>query len=536
MSAFIHEDFLLATATARRLYHGYAEGQPILDYHCHLPVADLAADRRFANLTEIWLDGDHYKWRAMRACGVEERRITGDAPAREKFLAWAAVAPRCLGNPLYHWTHLELKRYFDFGGLLGPETAAAVWERANRRLQTPERSARGILGAFGVRAVCTTDSPTDDLAAHRKLQAAGLRIFPTFRPDGALHAGDAAAFNRWTDQLAARANIEIRRLGDFLDALRARHAAFHAAGCRLSDHGLNVCLGPPCSAAEAASAFAALRGGQPLAPEAADGFASFLMMFFGHLDAKLGWTKQLHLGAMRNGNTRMRARLGPDTGFDSIGDWPQARALGQYMDRLDREEALPRMIIYNANPAENYAFAALAGNFSDERGGKVQFGSGWWFLDQKEAMEWQMNALAHTGLLSRFVGMVTDSRSFLSYPRHEYFRRVLCNLLGAAMERGELPGDDGLVGEMIADICFRNAEEFLRLPELAEEETGENGAGSAAAGEADGGVEHGKARQAGKKPAGGPGRKPLTGAGSSAGPGAAPSAAKPRGPREEKGT
>lgn len=528
MSAFIHEDFLLATATARRLYHGYAEGQPILDYHCHLPVADLAADRRFANLTEIWLDGDHYKWRAMRACGVEERRITGDAPAQEKFLAWAAVAPRCLGNPLYHWTHLELKRYFDFDGLLGPETAAAVWERANRRLQAPERSARGILDAFGVRAVCTTDSPTDDLAAHRKLQAAGLRIFPTFRPDGALHAGDAAAFNRWTDQLAARANVEIRRLGDFLDALRARHAAFHAAGCRLSDHGLNVCFGPPCSAAEAASAFAALRGGQPLAPEAADGFASFLMMFFGHLDAERGWTKQLHLGAMRNGNTRMRARLGPDTGFDSIGDWPQARALGQYMDRLDREEALPRMIIYNANPAENYAFAALAGNFSDERGGKIQFGSGWWFLDQKEAMEWQMNALAHTGLLSRFVGMVTDSRSFLSYPRHEYFRRVLCNLLGAAMERGELPGDDGLVGEMIADICYRNAEEFLRLPELA----GDGEAGSAAAGEAGGGVEHGKARQEGKKPAAGPGRKPLTGAG----PGAAPSAATPRGPREEKGT
>ncbi|MGH9534048.1 MAG: glucuronate isomerase, partial [Terriglobales bacterium] len=271
---------------------------------------------------------------------------------------------------------------------------------------------------------------------------------------------------RWTDRLAARVNREVRRMPEFLDALQARHEAFHQMGCRLSDHGLDHCFGEPCSPSAAASAFAALRGGQSLAPEQADGFASFMMMFFGRLDAERGWTKQLHLGAMRNGNYRMLANLGPDTGFDAIGDWPQAVLLGRYLDRLDREQALPRMILYNANPADDYVFATLAGNFHDERGGKIQFGSAWWFLDQKEAMEWQLNALANCGLLSRFVGMVTDSRSFMSYPRHEYFRRVLCNLLGAAMERGELPNDERLLGNLVQNICYRNAVEFLRLPGL----------------------------------------------------------------------
>lgn len=461
---WITEDFLLSTPAARRLYHGYAAAEPILDFHCHLPVQDLASDRRFINLTEIWLDGDHYKWRAMRACGVPEPLITGDAPPREKFLAWARITPQCLGNPLYHWTHLELLRYFGLDLLLDETTAAAVWDRANERLAAPDRGARAIPAAFGVRALCTTDSPVEDLAAHHQLQAAGLQVFPAFRPDGALLATDAAAFNRWTDRLAARANRDIRRLPDFLDALQSRHEAFHQAGCRLSDHGLDHCFGEPCAPAAAASAFAALRAGQSLPPEQAGAFASFLMLFFGRLDAERGWTKQLHLGALRNGNHRMLSRLGPDTGFDAIGDWPQARALGCFLDRLDRQQALPRMILYNANPADNYAFATLAGNFHDARGGKIQFGSAWWFLDQKEAMEWQLQALAHCGLLSRFVGMVTDSRSFMSYPRHEYFRRVLCNLLGTAIERGELPGDEPLLGKMIQNICYRNAVEFLRLP------------------------------------------------------------------------
>lgn len=470
LMAFIHDDFLLTTSVARRLYHQYAEAEPVLDFHCHLPPEDLAADRRFGDLTEIWLAGDHYKWRAMRACGVEERLITGGASGWEKFLAWARVAPQCVGNPLYQWAHLELKRYFDIDVLLDETTAKAVWEQANQHLRTPERSARGILQAFRVRAICTSDSPLDDLAAHRKLQAAGLQVFPTFRPDGALGMRDPAAFNHWTDRLGQRANIEIRGLPQFLDALGARHQAFHAAGCRMSDHGLDHGFGEPCSAAEAKAAFAMLRAGYGLTAAAADALASFLMMFFGRLDAERGWTKQLHLGALRNGNQRMLARLGPDTGFDSIGDAPQARALGRYLDRLDREAALPRMILYNANPADNYAFASLAGNFSDERGGKIQFGSGWWFLDQKEAMEWQLNALANCGLLSRFIGMVTDSRSFLSYPRHEYFRRVLANLAGGAMERGEWPGDEKLVGNMIQNICYRNAAGFLRLPGVAEVE------------------------------------------------------------------
>lgn len=464
---FITEDFLLPTAAARRLYHRYAARQPILDFHCHLPAAELAADRRFADLTAIWLDGDHYKWRALRACGVPERLITGDAAPRDKFLTWARITPQCLGNPLYHWTHLELKRYFDLDVLLDASTAAAVWDRASERLAAPDRSARGILRAFDVRAVCTTDSPVEDLSAHATLRAAGLAVFPTFRPDGALRATDAAAFNRWTDLLAARAGREIRGLRDFLDALRARHDAFHDAGCRLSDHGLDHCFGEPCPESEAAAAFAALRRGAPLAAAAADGFHGFLMMFFGRLDAARGWTKQLHLGAWRNASRLRLEQLGPDTGFDSIGDTPQIAALSRYLDRLEQENALPRMILYNANPAENYAFATLAGSFSDAHGGKVQFGSGWWYLDQKEAMEWQLNALAHCGLLSRFVGMVTDSRSFMSYPRHEYFRRVLCQLLGAAMEGGELPAEDALAGALIENICYRNAAEFLRLPGVA---------------------------------------------------------------------
>lgn len=469
--AFITDDFLLHNATARRLYALNAASRPILDFHCHLPVAEIADDRRFANLFEIWLEGDHYKWRAMRSNGVPERFCTGDAEPYEKFLAWARTAPRTLRNPLYHWTHLELLRYFGISDLLNEASAPAIWRRANERLRSEELSARGILKTFSVRAVSTTDDPTDSLEPHVRLRDSdfSVRVFPTFRPDAAMKTGDAAAFNVWTDRLAERSNLEIRRYRDFLDALERRHAAFHELGCRASDHGLDLCPWPPCSEVEAEAIFARLRAGRAPAPAEALGFAARLLLFFGRLNAERGWVQQLHLGALRNGNSRMERRLGPNVGFDSIGDWPHALALNAYCDALEKDERLPKLILYNVNPIDNYAFATLIGNFQTGEPGKLQLGSGWWFLDQKEGIEWQLNALSQCGLLSRFVGMVTDSRSFMSFPRHEYFRRVLCNLLGAEMESGELPNDEELIGGLIRDVCFDNAERYFALPMAAAE-------------------------------------------------------------------
>lgn len=464
---FITDNFLLQSETARYLYKKYAAGQPILDYHCHLSPKDLAENRRFSNLFEIWLEGDHYKWRAMRANGVPERYCTGDADPYQKFLAWAETVPHTLRNPLYHWAHLELKRYFDIDDLLDRDSAARIWQAANERLMDDDLSARGILERFHVTALCTTDDPTDSLEHHEQLRESGfaIKVFPAFRPDRALRTGDPASFNRWLNKLSLSANVEIVRLADFLSALKQRHDLFHRHGCRLSDHGLDHCYAEDCTEAQAAAAFARLRGGHALSSEDAARFASYLMIFFGQLDAEKGWTKQLHLGAYRNANGRMLNGHGRDTGFDSIGDWPQVESLGRYLDALDCAGALPRTIIYNANPADNYAFAAMIGNFQDGKvAGKIQLGSAWWFLDQKDAMEQQLNALSNSGLLSRFVGMVTDSRSFMSYPRHEYFRRVLCNLLGNDVERGELPDDEDLIGGMIKRICYQNAVEYLCLP------------------------------------------------------------------------
>jgi glucuronate isomerase len=463
--SFIHEDFLLHSSAARRLYHGYAEAEPILDFHSHLPADEIANDRRFSNLYEIWLEGDHYKWRAMRANGVAERYCTGDASSYEKFLAWARTAPATIGNPLFHWTHLELKRYFGIDELLNEQNAKAVWERTNSLL-AGELTARGILKKFRVQVECTTDDPCDDLAHHQAVNKASgdLRIYPTFRPDKALQVDTPGKFNAWVSRLEEASDLSISLLANFLDALKLRHDHFHAVGGRLSDHGLAHCFASPCSDKQAAAIFDKARSGKAASGEEYEQFASFLMLVFGRLDAAKGWTKQLHVGALRSVNTRALRELGADTGFDCIGDWPQAQALCAYLDLLDRERALPKMILYNVNPADNYVFATAAGCFQDgETAGKIQYGSGWWFLDQKEAMEWQMKALSNTGLLSRFVGMLTDSRSFMSFPRHEYFRRVLCNLLGAQMENGELPGDEGLVGGMVRNICFENARKFLGL-------------------------------------------------------------------------
>ncbi len=463
---FIHDDFLLTNQAGKRLYHEHAAGQPIIDYHCHLSPQEIAENRRFANLFEVWLAGDHYKWRAMRANGVDERYCTGDADPYEKFLAWARTVPKTLRNPLYHWTHLELKRYFDIDDLLDEATAPAIWQRANERLASDELTAQGILAKFDVKAVCTTDDPTDSLEWHRKIADSGLptRVFPAFRPDAALEVSAPNDFNAWTDRLGAVANLEIRNFTDFLDALKRRHDAFHEVGCRLSDHGINKCYADATSESVAASIFTRARDGHAAGADDQALFASFMMLFFGRLDEERGWTKQLHIGARRNANSRRLAELGPNTGFDSIGDWQQVQALGAYLDRLDQESALPRIVVYNNNPNDNYLVATMLGCFQDGAiPGKMQFGSGWWHLDQKEGMEWQLNTLSNVGLLSRFIGMLTDSRSFLSYPRHEYFRRILCNLLGRDIERGEIP-DTPAVGRLVEDISFNNVRDYLRLP------------------------------------------------------------------------
>jgi glucuronate isomerase len=464
---FIHEDFLLQTRTARRLYHQFAEDEPVLDYHCHLSPRDIAENRRFKNLAEIWLEGDHYKWRAMRSDGVAERFCTGTAEPFAKFQAWAATVPHTLRNPLYHWTHLELKRYFGMDQLLNEDSAPRIWKEANKKLTADELTTQGILKKFQVSVVCTTDDPADDLKFHKAIAVSDLptRVFPTFRPDKALAVHQPEQFNQWVERLAEAGDVEISSLSKFLNVLRSRHDFFHAQGCRISDHGMEHCFVDFCSEKTAAEIFSKVRSGKTVLPEQHAQFAAFMMLFFGRLDAEKGWTKQLHLGATRNNNTRLLKQLGADTGFDSIGDFPQAAALARYLDRLDQENALPKTIIYNLNPADNYVFAATLGNFQDGSvPGKIQFGSGWWFLDQKEGIEWQLNALSNICLLSRFVGMVTDSRSFMSYPRHEYFRRVLCNMIGRDVENGEIPGDDSLLGPMIRNVCYENARRYLALP------------------------------------------------------------------------
>ncbi|MDD2765321.1 MAG: glucuronate isomerase [Opitutaceae bacterium] len=465
--SFLPDDFLLTTPWARTLYFEHAAPQPIFDYHCHLPPGEIAGNRRFENLTRIWLAGDHYKWRAMRAHGVPEDLITGDASSDyDKFLAYARTVPHTLRNPLHHWSHLELRRYFGIDLLINEQNAPKIWELANAQLQEPALSAQGILAKFKVAVVCTTDDPADDLAPHQAIRRTGLatRVYPAFRPDKALLVNDPAAFNPWCDRLAAGANTDVQDLAGFLTALKQRHDFFHAQGGRLSDHGLEYVPAEDCTEREAAAIFAQARAGTAATPAQWAKYASFLMLFFGRLDAERGWTKQLHLGALRNNSTRLFRRLGADTGVDSIGDFPQARSLSRYLDRLDAEHKLPKVVLYNVNPADNYVFATMAGNFQDGTiPGKIQFGSGWWFLDQQEGMAWQINALSNLGLLSRFVGMLTDSRSFMSYVRHEYFRRLLCAMLGADIAAGLVPADGPALGELVENICYRNAVGYFGL-------------------------------------------------------------------------
>jgi len=467
MAEFITEDFLLQTKTAKLLYHEHAEKMPIYDYHCHLPANQIAADHQFPNLTQIWLYGDHYKWRAMRANGIPEKYITGDASDYEKFEKWAETVPYTLCNPLYHWTHLELMRYFSIGdNLLNPKTAKKIYERCSEMLRTPEFSCRNLIQKANVKLLCTTEDPLDSLEHHKRIRGDGyeVAIHTAFRPDKAMAVEDLAALNAWIDKLVCLSDIEIIDFHSYIEAIRHRHYYFHENGCRLSDHGLETAYAEDYTESEIKKIFDKIRSGKTLDGLECLKFKSAMMVEFALMDYEAGWVQQLHLGTLRNNNTRMLKSLGPDTGFDSIGDFETARPLAKFLDSLDKNNELPKTILYNLNPRDNELIATMVGNFQDGSSvGKIQYGSAWWFLDQKDGMEKQINVLSNMGLLSRFVGMLTDSRSFLSYPRHEYFRRILCNMLGSDVEAGLLPDDLDLLGKMVEDICFNNAKDYFPM-------------------------------------------------------------------------
>ena len=463
---FITESFLLQCAPAERLYHEYARDLPIIDYHCHLPPDEIARNRRFENLTQIWLAGDHYKWRAMRAAGVSEEYCTGSVSDWEKFRKWAETVPKTLRNPLYHWTHLELKRPFGIGDrLLNAETAEGIWEECNALLAQDEFTCRGIMEQMNAAVVCTTDDPTDSLEHHAVIAADAefpVRVYPTFRPDRGMVVEDPKVFNAWIDKLADVAGVDIKDFPTYLEALRRRHDYFDKMGCRLSDHGISTFYAEPYTESELTTVFRRIRRGNELRPEEIVQFKSAMLYEFAVMDAETGWTQQFHVGALRNNSSTRFAELGPDTGFDSMGDWPVAVPMARFFDRLEREERLTKTILYNLNPAINDVVATMMGNFQDGKTpGKMQYGSGWWFLDQRDGILRQLEALSNHGLLSGFVGMVTDSRSFLSYTRHEYFRRILCNLLGSEMAQGLLPADFDLIGKLVQDVCCHNAARYF---------------------------------------------------------------------------
>jgi glucuronate isomerase len=462
---FIHDDFLLETPQARRLYHEHAAPQPIIDYHCHLPPSEIAENKRWPDIASLWLGGDHYKWRAMRAVGIDERFCTGNATPWEKFAKYAEAMPQFLRNPLYHWSHLELARYFGIDELLSPATARKIFDHCNEKLTQPEFSARGFMERSKVETVCTTDDPVDSLEYHRAISEDknfAIRVLPTWRPDKALLIDRPEIFSPWLGALEQAAGMSISSLEDLMSALQTRHDFFAEQGCRLSDRGIETVFADDCSHAEASAIFAKARAGQPLNPDEARRYRSFLLHELAVMDAAKGWTMQIHYGALRSTNSLMLGKIGPDTGFDSIGDWPVASTMARHFDRLESAGKLPKTIIYNLNPRDNEVIATMIGNFQDGiTAGKMQFGSGWWFNDQLDGMTRQIEALSQLGVLARFVGMLTDSRSFLSYTRHEYFRRLLCNILGSDMQRGLVPDDLDLVGALVADISYRNARDYF---------------------------------------------------------------------------
>lgn len=474
MKQFNDENFLLQTETAQRLYHDHAAKMPIIDYHCHLIPEYVANNHVFENLSKIWLEGDHYKWRAMRTNGVDERFCTGkDTTDWEKFEKWAETVPYTMGNPLYHWTHLELKTAFGVDKLLSPKTAKEIYDHCTAMLQTPERSARGLMEHYNVQVVCTTDDPVDSLEHHLKVKAdneAGkfsVRMLPTWRPDKAMAVENPAEYKAYIDQLAQVSGVKITEFADVIAALQKRHDFFEEVGCRLSDHGIEEFYAEDYTPAEVEAIFKKVYGGEQLSKEEIDKFKTAMMVEFAVMDHDSGWTQQFHYGAIRNNNSRMMKQLGPDTGFDSIGDFTVAKKMSKFLDMLASKDKLTKTIIYNLNPRDNELVATMLGNFQDGRygAGKIQFGSGWWFLDQKDGMEKQMTALSVLGLLSRFVGMLTDSRSFLSYPRHEYFRRTLCNLVGNQVEQGLLPASelDFIGKEIIEKVSYGNAKEYFKF-------------------------------------------------------------------------
>jgi glucuronate isomerase len=471
-TTFINDDFLLGTRYAKELYHSYAATLPVIDYHCHLSPKEISSDRRFGTMTQIWLAGDHYKWRAMRTCGVDERFITGEGSDWEKFEKWAETVPRMLRNPLYHWTHLELLRPFGVEDrLLDPSTAKGIWEECNAKLASAGFSVRGILARMNVEVVCTVDDPVDTLEYHALMMgdpSLNVQVLPTFRPDRALALDHPPVFMAFCRELSASSGMAIRGYVDFVGALRSRHDFFHSRGCRLSDHGIETVVAAEYSPAGVESAFKRLLRGEILEPVSLLSLKSALLHDLAVMDWEKGWVQQFHIGALRNTNSRMMRTLGPDTGFDSIGDSEVARPLARFLDTLDRDDRLARTVLYNLNPRDNEVFATMTGNFQDGSiPGKIQYGPAWWFLDQANGMTRQIEALSNMGVLSQFIGMVTDSRSFLSYPRHEYFRRLLCNLLGDDMTKGLIPGDMGLVGSMVRDICYFNAKRYFRFPDRA---------------------------------------------------------------------
>lgn len=464
MKKFLDENFLLHTETARTLYHDYAKHMPIIDYHNHLIPEQIAEDKQFENITQVWLYGDHYKWRAMRTFGVDEYYITGGASDWEKFEKWAETVPYTLRNPLYHWTHLELQRYFDVHDLLSPATAKKIWDECNAKLQTKEYSVLGLLKKMNVTTLCTTDDPLDNLEFHQKIKASGidLVVLPAFRPDKAMNADDVRGLNQYIDKLVTIVEKPIYTYGEYLAALKSRHDYFVENGASVSDHGLEQIYAEDYTEEEVAQIFLKIRKGETITQEENLKFKSAMLFTFALWDHERGWVQQYHLGAIRNNNDRLLSSLGPDTGFDSIGDFSQGRALAKFLNKLDANNQLTKTILYNLNPADNELMATMIGNYQDGTvAGKVQWGSGWWFLDQKDGMIKQINTLSNMGLLSQFVGMLTDSRSFLSFPRHEYFRRILCDLFGTDIENGEIPNDIKLVSQLVENICYNNAKVYF---------------------------------------------------------------------------
>ena len=466
MKPFMDENFLLQSESAQRLYHDYAAAMPIFDYHCHLSPQEIAEDRSWDNLAQIWLGGDHYKWRAMRSNGIEERFCTGDASDREKFQKWAETIPYTMRNPLYHWSHLELKRCFGVDKILSPETADEIYDSCSEKLQTPEFSARNLMRSMNVKAVCTTDDPVDDLCWHKQIRDDGfeINVLPTFRPDKAMNLSDSKVWKKYIQTLESESKLSIDNLDSLLEAVDRRHEYFHSVGCRLSDHGVAYVPDADATPAELETIFQKAMSGAEIGLADREKFEAFFLYEVGKMNHRRGWVQQFHVGVFRNNNARMFKQLGPDTGFDSVADHRHGPGLIRLLDRLDSSDQLAKTILYNINPSDNELMATMIGNYQGGGiPGKMQFGSGWWFLDQKDGMEKQMNALSSLGLLSRFVGMLTDSRSFLSYPRHEYFRRILCNLIGRDVENGELPNDIAWLGQMVQDISFTNAKNYFGI-------------------------------------------------------------------------